>query len=133
MYNRKWVKITAIVLAVLMAGSGLGVGIGGEAGGTGAEVIAPGGIVVEHVVHHKLHGDVADGPGIHHVGGKRRDAFGVAVINNGLQLLQSVGNGPAVFLKHGPVVIHALIHGVEHQALHLAVHGDVDGGGSRRL
>lgn len=27
MYNRKWEKITAIVLAVLMAGSGLGVGI----------------------------------------------------------------------------------------------------------
>ena len=27
MYNRKWVKITAIVLAVLMAGSGLGIGI----------------------------------------------------------------------------------------------------------
>ena len=27
MYNRKWVKITEIVLAVLMAGSGLGVGI----------------------------------------------------------------------------------------------------------
>ena len=27
MYNRKWVKITAIVLAVFMAGSGLGVGI----------------------------------------------------------------------------------------------------------
>ena len=27
MYNRKWVKITAIVLAVLMAGSRLGVGI----------------------------------------------------------------------------------------------------------
>lgn len=27
MYNRKWVKITAILLAVLMAGSGLGIGI----------------------------------------------------------------------------------------------------------
>ncbi len=27
MYGRKWVKITAIVLAVLMAGSGLSVGI----------------------------------------------------------------------------------------------------------
>lgn len=27
MYNRAWVKVTAIVLAVLMAGSGLGVGL----------------------------------------------------------------------------------------------------------
>ncbi len=27
MYNRTWVKVTAIVLAVLMAGSGLGVGL----------------------------------------------------------------------------------------------------------
>lgn len=27
MYNRKCVKVTAIILAVLMAGSGLGVGI----------------------------------------------------------------------------------------------------------
>lgn len=27
MYGRKWVKVTAIILAVLMAGSGLGVGI----------------------------------------------------------------------------------------------------------
>lgn len=27
MYSRKWVKVTAIILAVLMAVSGLGVGI----------------------------------------------------------------------------------------------------------
>lgn len=27
MYNRKWVKITAIIMAVLMAGSGLVAGI----------------------------------------------------------------------------------------------------------
>ena len=27
MYSRKWVKVTAIIRAVLMAGSGLGVGI----------------------------------------------------------------------------------------------------------
>lgn len=27
MYSRKWVKVTAIILAVLMAGSGLGAGI----------------------------------------------------------------------------------------------------------
>lgn len=27
MYGRKWVKVTAVILAVLMAGSGLGVGI----------------------------------------------------------------------------------------------------------
>ncbi len=27
MYNRKWVKITAIIMAVLMAGSGLAVGV----------------------------------------------------------------------------------------------------------
>lgn len=27
MYNRKWVKVTAVVLAVLIAGSGLGVGV----------------------------------------------------------------------------------------------------------
>lgn len=27
MYNRKWVKITAVIMAVLMAGSGLVAGI----------------------------------------------------------------------------------------------------------
>ena len=49
-----------------------------------AELVAPCGIVVEHIVHHELHGHVADGPGIYHVARERCNALCAAVVDDRL-------------------------------------------------
>ena len=106
-------------LVVLVAG--LVFLAGGEAHLAGAEHVAPGGILVEHVVDRKLHGHIADGPGVHHVGGEGNDAVFLKGGDDRVQLLQRLGHAQAQVLKDGPAVIHALIEAVEGHAHDLAI------------
>ena len=61
------------------------------------------------------------------MGSEGSDALGLAVIDDGLQLVQSGGDSPAVLGEHGAVVVNALVQSIDDHAVGSAIDGDVVG------